>query len=138
MPKNRKPKKRNYITMISTDNVEIISKANPNTYNHSKKLKIKYEIKINKKYEINNLSYTNKIHSIDFNNITLNMQSLDSNEICLKNNLLNKYVDENSLFIRKITADGNCFFRSLSYFFTKNEINYDYFRNYPISLNVYI
>ena len=138
MPKNRKPKKRNYITMISTDNVEIISKANPNAYNHSKKLKIKYEIKINKKYEINNLSYINKIHSIDFNNITLNMQSLDSNEICLKNNLLNKYVDENSLFIRKITVDGNCFFRSLSYFFTKNEINYDYFRNYPISLNLYI
>ena len=124
--------------MISIDNVEIINKTNPNTYNHSKKLIIKYEIKINKKYEINNLSYTNKIHSIDFNNITLNMQSLDSNEICLKNNLLNKYVDENSLFIRKITADGNCFFRSLSYFFTKNERNYDYFRNYPISLNLYI
>ena len=41
MPKNRKPKKRNYITMISTDNVEIISKANPNTYNHSKKIKNK-------------------------------------------------------------------------------------------------
>ena len=129
MPKKKKSKKRNYITMISGDNVEINNNTNINTYNHSKKLKIKYELKINENYEINNLSYTNKIHSIDFNNITLNLQSLDSNEIYLKNNLFNKYIDEKSIFIRKISADENSYFRSLSYFFTKNENKYDYFRN---------
>ena len=31
MPKKRKSKKRNYIMMINADNVEIISKTNPNT-----------------------------------------------------------------------------------------------------------
>ena len=74
-----------------------------------KNLKIKYEININH-YEINNLTFTNIIDKIEFNQIALNMQIMDWNEIEIKNNLLNKYNDKNSIFIRKIIPYSKCFF----------------------------
>ena len=58
------------------------------------------------------------------------MQSITEQEIELFNNISNKSVDDKILSIRTIYRDGNCYFRSLSYFFNNNQNYYEYYRNY--------
>lgn len=123
------PYKRNYLTMISENNLIISKKIKKEVpvKKDQKTLKINYNISINKLYEINNLSYTNKIPKIDFSKANERMQSLELNDIELQNNLINKIIDKNVLFVRKIFGDGICYYRSLSFYFFNTQNNYEYF-----------
>ncbi len=115
-------RKRNYLTMITENNINICHNEIEPT--NKKKLKLNYKININPKYEINNLSYNKNIKKLDFSKSIEELESLNHNELQLYEILVNKIINEEIIFVRKIIPDGNCYFRSLSYFFSKNQNYY--------------
>ena len=131
--KNKKKKqyiyKRNYLQMTNGGNLNIQQTENNNILLSNVKLKLNYKFDIMEEFEVNNLSYTNNINKPNKESISQFLQSLDSNEDFVFNNSFNKIIDEKTIVIRKIGGDGNCFFRSLSFFFTHSENYKDYFRN---------
>ena len=62
--------------------------------------------------------------------INKNLEKLEKNYNVLFENMVNKIVDKDAIFIREMFGDGNCFYRSLSFFFTNSQNYHDYFRNY--------
>ena len=127
---NKKTKKRNYIEMAQTSNFYLESIIEKNNITMNPSLKIDYNINFQLELEKNNLSYTKTILKPNPNTINKLFQTLDRNYIILYDNMLNKIIDENIIFKRTIYGDGNCYFRSLSFFFTNSQNYHDFFRNY--------
>lgn len=85
-------------------------------YGVTPSLKINYKIEFINDLETNNLSYTNIIHKPDTALINKSLEKLEKNYQLLLNNMVNKIVDEDGIFVRQIYGDGNCYYRSLSFF----------------------
>ena len=62
--------------------------------------------------------------------INENLESISKNEQILYENLNNNILEENTVFERNIYGDGNCFFLSVSFFFTNSQNYHEYYRNY--------
>ena len=94
----------------------------------------KYDLKL---YSLPKLHYENKV-TPDLE-INCNLEKKNNLYNNLPNFLLNIYIykvenfktiiPKNYFHIISIGADGNCFFRALSKFFSGSEENYKYFRN---------
>ena len=135
--KKSKSKKRNYIQM-QKDSELLIEAKNENKTNltpfKAKSLKLSYQINTESKYENNNLQHQPKIIKPNLNSNTQHLSSINENEIFVFNNAKNKIISSEIVFIRNIKPDGNCYYRSLSYFLTKSEKYYEYLRNYIYTL----
>ena len=53
----------------------------------------------------------------------------------MKNMIVNDYhkLNNEDYVLKKITSEGNCFYRSLSYFYRQTENDYNEFRNLILS-----
>ena len=116
--------------MVNDNNFSIEKNETNMIYNINPSLKINYNIILKTEYEKNNLIYTKKIPKPNLEKIKDLLQKLDQNYIDLFNNMTNKIVDEKIIYVRKIYGDGNCYYRSLSFFFINNQTYHLYFRNY--------
>ena len=115
---------------MKTESILFLISSPESKYKRNPSLKIDYKIDTDIKYEVNNLINIKKISKPDFEKIKRNLQTLDKNVDELYANILHKMVNEKYIFIRKIDGDGNCYFRSLSFFMTNSQNYYSYFRNY--------
>ena len=116
--------------MISESQLNINNNENSSQKLGSKKLKLNYNIKLLPENETNNLTYIKSIKRPNEAKINEALNPLDFDIEYLYNNIENNYIDTKYIFIRKIIGDGNCYFRSLSFYFTNSHNYYHYFRNY--------
>ena len=133
--KTKYKRKRSYLEMRNEFNISYKPESNnpklrENKSLHKPQLKIDYNININKIYEINNLSYTEKIIKPNIDKIIMGHNNINENELSILNKSDNKIIDDKIFFIREMYADGNCFYRSLSFYLTNSQEYYNYFRNY--------
>ena len=119
---------------MQKDSELLIESINQNDANsipfNAKNLKLSYQINIESIYENNNLMYHPKIIKPNLNKNIEQLSSINENEIFVFENAKNKIIKPEVIFIRNIKPDGNCYYRSLSYFLTNNEKYYEYLRNY--------
>ena len=147
----KKAKKRTYLEMINDSSITIPASESDNIIKNeedknnkpNKSLKIQYQIIINPSYEINNLDGNINIIEPDISDIIKEKNRLFESEIFLFDNFIKKIIAKDIFIIREIDKDGNCFYRSLSYFLTKSQKYYTYFRNYiynhiSTNRNIYI
>lgn len=128
-----KHKKRNYLEIQKESEVIHYSEIHKDInkpLSISKNLKINYNLNIIDKYEKNNISNSVNIEKPNINKIKELLSSINNSELIVFENSNNKIVEKDIIFIRKIEPDGNCYYRVLSYFLTKNQNYYNYFRNY--------
>ena len=110
-------KKRNYLEMEKENSIFLNhSEQEPKINICNKFLKLDYTYTAEEEYEINNLTFSDKINKPDSNKINQNMTILNENIKTLNDNIYNSILDENVIYIRKMFAGGNCFFRSVSFF----------------------
>ena len=126
-------KKRNYNTMKKENNNIIDNSLNNNEQEDTGIMKIlslpklTYSHNLNKDLLINNINYKN--NNINETNFYRKIDQFLINIYVTKINNFKINIPNNFFIINEINPDGNCFFRSVSKFFTGNEENYSFFRN---------